>query len=99
MEAQRDYWTCFFRNPWRLQDLDKMGREISEIVTQCWTKEVTTTLASLADGSDLIVAGLGFEQFAANVAEYHDLPLAMLHWFPMRANGHVLPVLPARLGR
>jgi UDP:flavonoid glycosyltransferase YjiC (YdhE family) len=99
MEAQRDYWTCFFRNPWRLQDLDRLGREISEIVTQCWTKEATTTLASLADGSDLIIAGLGFEQFAANVAEYYDLPLAMLHWFPMRANGHVLPLLPARLGR
>jgi UDP:flavonoid glycosyltransferase YjiC (YdhE family) len=99
MEVQRDYWTCLFRNPWRLQDLDRLGREISEIVTQCWTKEVTTTLAALADGSDLIVAGLGFEQFAANVAEYYDLPLAMLHWFPMRANGHVLPLLPARLGR
>ena len=99
MEAQRDYWTCLFRNPWRTQYLDRLGREISEIVTQCWTKEATTTLASLADGSDLIVAGLGFEQFAANVAEYYDLPLAMLHWFPMRANGHVLPVLPARLGR
>ena len=53
MEVQRDYWTCLFRNPWRVQDLDRLGREISEIVTQCWTKEVTTTLASLADGSDL----------------------------------------------
>jgi UDP:flavonoid glycosyltransferase YjiC (YdhE family) len=51
MEAQRDYWTCFFRNPWRLRDLDRLGREISEIVTRCWTREVTTTLASLADGS------------------------------------------------
>jgi UDP:flavonoid glycosyltransferase YjiC (YdhE family) len=99
MEAQRDYWTCLFRNPWRTQDLDRLGRDISEIVTQCWTNEVTTTLASLADGSDLIIAGLGFEQFAANVAEYYDLPLAMLHWFPMRANGHVLPLLPPRLGR
>jgi UDP:flavonoid glycosyltransferase YjiC (YdhE family) len=99
MEAQREYWTCLFRRPWRTKDLDRLGREISEIVTRCWTSEVTATLASLADGSDLVIAGLGFEQFAANVAEYYDLPLAMLHWFPMRANGHVLPFLPARLGR
>jgi UDP:flavonoid glycosyltransferase YjiC (YdhE family) len=99
MEVQRDYWTCFFRNPWKLQELDRLGREISEIVTRCWTKEATATLTSLADGADLLISGLGFEQFAANVAEYYDMPLAMLHWFPMRANGKVLPLLPAPLGR
>ncbi len=68
-------------------------------LTQCWTDEATTTLTSLADGADLLFAGLGFEQFPANVAEYYDIPLAMLHWFPMRVNGHVLPFLPAPLGR
>ena len=99
MEAQRDYWTCFFRSPWQLQELDRLGREISEIVAQCWKEEVTTTLASLADGTDLLIAGLGFEQFVANVAEYYDLPLATLHFLPMRANGQFLPFLPARLGR
>jgi UDP:flavonoid glycosyltransferase YjiC (YdhE family) len=98
-EAQRDYWTCFFRNPWRIQDLDRLGRKISEIVTQGWTEEVTTTLTSLAEGADVLIAGLGFEQFAANVAEYYDLPFAMLHWFPHRANGQVLRFLPAPLGR
>ena len=100
VEAQRNYWTLFFRNPWRLQELDKLGREISEFVTQCWTEEVTTTLlTSLADGSDLLIAGLGFEQFAANVAEYYDLPLATLLFLPMRANGQVVPMLPAAIGR
>ncbi len=98
-EAQRDYWSCFFRNPWRIQDLDKLGREISELVTQCWRQEVTTTLTSLADGTDLLIAGLGFEQFAANVAEYYDLPLATLHFAPMRPNGQLLPFLPAPWGR
>ena len=29
MEAQRNYWTCFFRHPWKLQELDTLGREIS----------------------------------------------------------------------
>ena len=98
-EAQLNYWACFFRKPWRIQDLDRLGREISEFVTRCWTKEATTTLTSLADGADLLIAGLGFEQFAANVAEYHDLPLATLHMSPMRANGQFLPFLPAPLGR
>ena len=56
-------------------------------------------LTSLADGADLLIAGLGFEQFAANVAEYYDIPLATLHFLPMRANGQVLPFLPAPLGR
>jgi UDP:flavonoid glycosyltransferase YjiC (YdhE family) len=98
-EAQRSYWTCFFRNPWRIQELDKLGRDISELVSQCWTKETTATLTSLADGADLLIAGLGFEQFAANVAEYHDLPLATVHMSPLRANGRVLPYLPAPLGR
>ena len=98
-EAQRNYWTCFFRNPWRIQDLDRVGREIGDLVTRCWSGEVTTTLTSLADGADLLIAGLGFEQFAANVAEYYDLPLATLHFFPMRANGQLLPFLPAPLGR
>jgi len=98
-EAQRDYWTCFFRNPWRIGELDRLGRKIGELVTQCWKQEVTTTLTSLADGTDLLIAGMGFEQFAANVAEYYDLPLATLHFAPMRANGQALPFLPAPLGR
>ncbi len=99
MDAQRDYWTCFFHNPWRFQDLDRLGRKIADIVACCWTDEVMTTLASLAEGADLVMAGLGFEQFAANVAEHYDLPFATLDCFPMRANGQILPFLPARLGR
>ncbi len=100
VEAQRNYWTLFFRSPWKLQELDRLGREISDFVTQCWKEEVTATLlTSLADGTDLLIAGLGFEQFVANVAEYYELPLATLHFLPMRANGQLLPFLPARLGR
>ena len=97
VEAQREYWACFFRVPWKLKELDRLGREISEFVTQCW-KDVST-LTPLADGADLLIAGSGFEQFAANVAQYYDLPLATLHFFPMRANGQLLPFLPAPLGR
>ncbi|MEI8081440.1 MAG: glycosyltransferase [Actinomycetes bacterium] len=99
-DVQREYWTCFFRSPWRGRELDKLGREIGEFVTRCWTPEaVSTTLTSLAGESDLLISGLGFEQFPANVAEYFDIPFATLDFFPMRANGQVLSFLPAPLGR
>jgi UDP:flavonoid glycosyltransferase YjiC (YdhE family) len=97
-ETQRDYWTCVFRYPWRLQELNRLGLKLEELVTDC-LGEATTTLTSLADGADLLIAGMGFEQLVANVAEYHDLPFATLLFFPMRANGQLLPYLPAPLGR
>ncbi len=99
MDAQRDYWSTFFHIPWKAKHLERLGREIGEIVTQCWTEEATSTLTALAEGADVIVAGYGFEQFAANVAEYYDIPLVTVHFFPTLANGQVLPLLPAPLGR
>ena len=48
-------------------------------MTQCWG-EMSATLTSLADGADLLFTGLIFEQVAANVAEYYDIPLATLHY-------------------
>ncbi|OBI49334.1 glycosyltransferase [Mycobacterium sp. E796] len=99
LEVQRDYWTLVFHKPWKTNELERLGREISEIVTRCWTPQATTKLTSLADGADLLIAGFGWEQFAANVAEYYDMPLATLHFFPTRANGKVLPFVPAPLGR
>jgi UDP:flavonoid glycosyltransferase YjiC (YdhE family) len=41
-----------------------------------------TTLAALAKGADLILTGKGEQGLAANVAEYYDIPLAVLHFFP-----------------
>ena len=60
---------------------------------------MSTTLTSLADGADLLFTGLNFEQAAANVAEYYDIPLVTLHYFPMRANGQLVPILPSPLVR
>ena len=99
MDAQRDYWTSFFQRPWNSRDLARLGREIGEIVTKCWTNEAFSTLTSLAEGADLIIAGSGFEQFSANVAECYDIPLVTVDFFPIRASGKVLPLLPAPLGR
>ena len=58
-----------------------------------------TTLMSLADGADLLLTTRIGEEPAANVAEYYDIPLATLHYFPVRANGQLVPILLAPLGR
>jgi UDP:flavonoid glycosyltransferase YjiC (YdhE family) len=98
LDVHRDFWTRFFRNFWNIQDLSRLWREVLEPVTQCW-EEISTTLTSLAHGADLLFTGMSFEEAAANVAEYYDIPLATLHYFPMRINGQLLPLLPAPLGR
>ena len=81
LDAHRNFWTRFFRNFWRIQDLIRLWRESREPGTQCWG-EMSTTLTSLADGADLLLTGLIFEEPAANVAEYYDIPLATLHLVP-----------------
>src|ERR1700735_4453812 len=60
---------------------------------------MSTTLASLADGADLLLTGLSYQELAANVAEYQRIPLATLLWLPIRVNGHIVPFLPAPLIR
>jgi UDP:flavonoid glycosyltransferase YjiC (YdhE family) len=98
LDAHRDFWTCFFRTPWRLKELIRSRTEIAGPLLQGW-HEMSTTLMSLADGADLIFSGINFEDAAANVAEHYDIPLATLHYFPLRPNGEVLPFLPTPLGR
>lgn len=97
-DAGRDFSTRLFSTPWRIRDLIRSGHEAGELSIQCW-EAITTTLMSLADEADILVTGLGFEGAAANVAEYYDIPLATLHYLPVRANGRLLPFLPPPLGR
>ena len=47
--------------------------EVIERVTQGWA-ERGTTLMSLADGADLLLAGYNQQTLAANVAEYYGIP-------------------------
>ncbi|MDT5347682.1 MAG: hypothetical protein QOH91_969 [Mycobacterium sp.] len=98
MEVHRDFWTRLFRNFWKIQDLIRLWREVWEPVSQCW-EDMNTTLMSLADGADVLFTGLSFQEPAANVAEYYDIPLATLHYIPVRPNGQLVPILPAPLGR
>ncbi|AMU77597.1 glycosyltransferase [Mycobacteroides abscessus] len=98
LDAHREFWTHFFRNFWRVQELIAKRREVVEPFLLCW-KDIVGTLTSLAEGADLLFTGVNFEDAAGNVAEYHDIPLATLHLFPLRSNGQFVPFLPARLGR
>lgn len=98
LDAHRSFWTYFFRNFWRIRDLIRLRREIAQPVLERW-EEICATLRSLADGADLLVTGLNFEQPAANVAEYYGIPLASVHIFPVRASGQFLRYVPSWLGR
>ncbi|OMC13249.1 glycosyltransferase, partial [Mycobacterium sp. SP-6446] len=96
--SHRDFWTRVFRKFWKIRDLVRSWRDIGQSVTRHW-EQITATLRTLAAGSDLLVTFLNFEQPAANVAEYYDIPLATLHLAPVRVNGQVLPFLSPSLGR
>jgi len=98
LDPHRDFWMYFFGNPWKFRELGRMWNEVSEPITRC-RAEVSKTLTSLADGADLLLTGMNYEDTAANVAEYCGIPLATLHIFPWRANGQLLPFLPSPLGR
>src|SRR5271163_2435542 len=98
LEVTRNFWARFFRNFWRIREVIQMFRESREPGTQSWG-EMSTTLASLADGADLLLTGLSYQELAANVAEYHGIPLATLLWLPIRVNGHIVPFLPAPVVR
>lgn len=98
LDAHRNFWTHFFRNFWKIPELIRLRREVTEPFLQSW-KEIIATLTSLAEDADLLITGVNFEDAAGNVAEYYDIPLATLHLFPLRANGQFLGFLPAPLGR
>ena len=50
---------------------------------------MSTTADVLADGADVTDHRAEFQEPAANVAEYYDLPFATLHHFPARAHGQL----------
>ncbi|MEB3981485.1 glycosyltransferase [Mycobacterium sp. 663a-19] len=56
--------------------------QLVERVSRVWADK-SAVLTSLADGVDLVVAGMNEQELATNVAEYHGIPLAALHFFPV----------------
>jgi UDP:flavonoid glycosyltransferase YjiC (YdhE family) len=87
-----------FKDWWRVRNPLDVLREGTEYITRGWA-EMSTTLASIADGADLILHGQTYQGVAANVAEYHNIPVATMHHFPHRPNGHMIPVVPPPLIR
>lgn len=94
----RDFWTCFFREFWKIRKLSRLWRDMWELSDQAWA-QMNTTLISVARGADLMFAGQSYQEPAANVAEYHGIPLATLHNTPTRPNGQLLANLPSPLAR
>jgi UDP:flavonoid glycosyltransferase YjiC (YdhE family) len=75
--ARRGFRSQLLEDP----ESDNAVDEIIEHFTQLWA-EKGTTLASLADGADLLLAGINEQRLAAIIAEYCGIPLTALHFFP-----------------
>jgi vancomycin aglycone glucosyltransferase len=73
-----------------LQDPMRAIPEAVEYVAQV-VAEKSATLLSLADGADLLVAGMTEQETAANIVEYYRTPLAALHFFPPEILRHQSP--------
>lgn len=98
LDAFRNFFTSVFSTFWRIRDQRRWWRELWEVSDQSWLG-MNTTLKSLANGADLVLTGQSYQEIAANVAEYYDIPLATLHHVPMRPNGQVVAILPAPAAR
>ena len=82
-------------NAFKIQNPVTFVRAGKDLFVKGWA-EMSRTLASLADGADLLLTGQTYHGLVANVAEYHDIPVVGLHHFPVRVNGQVgLPFLPS----
>ncbi|SIC47132.1 glycosyltransferase [Mycobacteroides abscessus] len=94
----RDMWQCFFHRFWHVRELRRLWREMWDLSDRAWT-DMSTTLTKLAADADLVLAGQSYQEPAANVAEYHDVPIATLHNTPVRVNGSLLSNLPRPVAR
>ncbi|EFG74446.1 glycosyltransferase family 28 N-terminal domain protein [Mycobacterium parascrofulaceum ATCC BAA-614] len=98
-DQQEGFWdTDFLAKFWNFPEGRRRWREAQDMLVRSWA-EMSATLASLSEGADLVFTGPGFPGIAADVAEYLGLPLATMHYFPMRPNGQLAPNLPAPLVR
>jgi vancomycin aglycone glucosyltransferase len=73
----------FVREFSRIQNPIRMLPQVMQQVNQVWA-EKSVALKSLAAGADMLLAGINEQRLAANIADYYDIPLAALHFFPPR---------------
>jgi UDP:flavonoid glycosyltransferase YjiC (YdhE family) len=85
----------FTHNAFKVQNPINLLRAGKALLVEGWA-EMSRTVCSLADGADLLLTGLPYFGLVANVAEYHDIPVAGVHHYPARVNGQIgLPFLPS----
>ena len=78
----------FLHNSFKMRNPIKLAREAMDPVREGFD-QLGSSLKPLADGVDLLLTGQLYQEIAANVAEYYDIPLAALHFYPMRPNGRI----------
>ncbi|OBF89122.1 glycosyl transferase family 1 [Mycobacterium sp. 852002-51152_SCH6134967] len=83
--------------PWKVADLRRLWRENRALLGQ-YLEEANSTLMGLAKDADLLLTGPLGEDVAANVAEYYGIPLAVIQFVPMRANGRVFERAVTKFG-
>jgi UDP:flavonoid glycosyltransferase YjiC (YdhE family) len=88
----------FVRNFWNIGTPVRVARAANHYLGEVWA-EMGTTLTSLTTGTDLLMTGMVQQGLAVNAAEYHQIPLAGLHCFPVRVNSQILPLVPSPLIR
>ncbi len=98
LDLYREFWTGIFGKFWRLREMRRTWRELWEESDCCWAG-MNTTLMSIADGADLLLTGQSYQEPAANIAEYYDIPFATLYHAPLRPNGQAVSFLPPPLSR
>ncbi|MFV0495905.1 glycosyltransferase [Mycobacterium sp.] len=85
---------AFVTNLTTAQNPFNVAQAAKALFVEGWA-EMGRTLAELADGADLLMTGQTYHGVVANVAEYHRVPLAALHHFPMHVNAQVtIPSVP-----
>jgi UDP:flavonoid glycosyltransferase YjiC (YdhE family) len=65
-----------------------MAWEVLRSITELWPK-LGAALTSLADGADLLLTDTSEHGLCANVAEYYDIPAAVLHYYPTGGESQV----------
>lgn len=94
LESTRNLWAMIFRNCWRVNEVRRLLREARQPGIDAWA-EMSRSLTSLTENVDLLVTGMSYQELALNVADFRNIPLATVLWFPNRVNGHLVPALPA----
>jgi UDP:flavonoid glycosyltransferase YjiC (YdhE family) len=90
-DSQKQLESELFKNWWRLRNPIKVFHQARLFTMEGW-EEMSEVLFKLGKNADLILCGTTYQEVAANVAEALNIQLAALHYFPLRANNHILPI-------